>query len=133
MLAALAGCLVIYFVYKLCYRPDFGLPVRRRLWARRLHVRRDQFADVPVWWSDFRVQRAIRGHLKQGLREIVTRPIVSGTELTGHSPEMSARGMPGIEWRQARAEWPQARGWAEASRVAIPPRNLKQESSPAAR
>ena len=33
-IAALAGCLSLYLAYKLFYRPDFGMPVRRRLLAR---------------------------------------------------------------------------------------------------
>jgi len=70
----LTVCLILYLAYKLFYRPDFGMPVRRRILTRRLRVRRDQFADVPLWWSDLQVQRAISVHWKQSLRDTVNRP-----------------------------------------------------------
>lgn len=69
----LMGCLVLYLAYKLFYKPDFGMPVKRRLLSRQMQVRRDQFAEVPLWWSDLQVQRAIRGHWKESLRRNVVR------------------------------------------------------------
>ncbi len=69
----LIGCLVLYLGYKLFYKPDFGMPVKRRLLSRQMQVRRDQFAEVPLWWSDLQVQRAIRGHWKESLRRNVVR------------------------------------------------------------
>jgi hypothetical protein len=72
--AGLVACLLLYLAYKLFYHPDFGMPVRRRLLRRGIRVRRDQFAEVPLWWSNFQVQRAIRGHWKETLRRNVVRP-----------------------------------------------------------
>jgi hypothetical protein len=72
--AGLLGCLLVYFLYKILYRPDFGMPVRRRILTHGLRVRRDQFAEVPLWWSDLQVQRAIRVHWKESLRRNVIRP-----------------------------------------------------------
>jgi len=89
--AALAGCLIVYLAYKLSYRPDFGMPVRRRILAAHIRFRRDQFADVPVWWTNVQVQRAIRVHWKQSLRDTVIRPTESVAELQGHGVEMTVR------------------------------------------
>ena len=89
--AALAGCLIVYLAYKLSYRPDFGMPVRRRILAAHIRFRRDQFAEVPVWWTNVQVQRAIRGHWKQSLRDTVIRPTQSVAELQGHGAEMTVR------------------------------------------
>jgi hypothetical protein len=100
-IAALAGCLLVYLAYKLFYRPDFGMPVRRRLFARGIRFRRDQFAVVPVWWSDLQIQRAIRGHWKRSLRETVTRPGPPRPELTGRPSAAGAtrpRSAPGAAW-----------------------------------
>jgi len=72
--AALLACLILYLAYKLLYRPDFGVPVRRRLLRISLRVRRDQFAEVPIWWSDLQVERAIRVHWRESLRRNVIRP-----------------------------------------------------------
>jgi hypothetical protein len=71
---ALVSCLILYLAYKLFYRPDFGTPVRRRLLIRGLRVRRDQLAEVPLWWSNLQVQRAMRGHWKETLRRNVLPP-----------------------------------------------------------
>jgi hypothetical protein len=101
VVAALAGCLIVYLAYKLFYRPDFGMPVRRRLLARHVRIRRDQFAVVPMWWSDLQIQRAISGHWKQSLRDNVTRPVGSGAELTGRPSEMGARAATGVEGSRA--------------------------------
>jgi len=73
-LAPLLGCVILYLAYKLFYRPDFGIPVRRRLVRAGLIVRRDQFAEVPLWWSNLQVQRAIQVHWKASLRRTVIRP-----------------------------------------------------------
>jgi hypothetical protein len=100
-IAALAGCLLLYLAYKLFYRPDFGMPVRRRLLARGIRFRRDQFAIVPVWWSDLQIQRAIRGHWKRSLREAMIRPGPAGAELTGRPAQAGATtpwSAPGTAW-----------------------------------
>jgi hypothetical protein len=101
-LAGLAGCLLVYLAYKLFYRPDFGMPVRRRLLARGIRFRRDQFAVVPVWWSDLQVQRAIRNHWKRSLRETVTRSGLLGTAVTGRPPEAA----PTTTWPAPAGAWP---------------------------
>jgi len=67
-LIALIGWVLLYVVYKLCWRRDFGLPVRRRIAARRLVVDRNQVAYVPFWWSDLQVQRALNNYWKRTLR-----------------------------------------------------------------
>ena len=89
--AALAGCLIVYLAYKFFYRPDFGMPVRRRILATHIRFRRDQVADVPVWWSNLQVQRAVRGHWRQSLRDAVIRPREPAAELQGHGAEMTVR------------------------------------------
>ena len=89
--AALAGCLIVYLAYKFFYRPDFGMPVRRRILAKHIRFRRDQVADVPVWWTNLQVQRAVRGHWKQSLRDTVMRPRELAAELQGHGAEMTVR------------------------------------------
>ncbi len=66
--AALAFCLLLYALYKLFFRVDFGVPVRRKLLARKLIVVRDQLAFVPFWWSNVQVQRAISSYWKEKLR-----------------------------------------------------------------
>ena len=96
--AALAGCLIVYLTYKLFYRPDFGMPVRRRILATHIRFRRDQFADVPVWWSNLQVQRAIRGHWRQTLRDNVIRPRGSSQELQGHRTELTVRAALDAAW-----------------------------------
>jgi hypothetical protein len=69
LLAILLLCVVLYMVYKIIWHPDFGLPVRRRLFCRNLHVERDQVAFVPFWWSNVQVQRAIEKHWKETMRQ----------------------------------------------------------------
>jgi hypothetical protein len=101
-IAALAGCLLVYLAYKLFYRPDFGMPVRRRLLARGIRFRRDQFAVVPVWWSDLQVQRAIRSHWKRSLRETVTRPGPAAADLTGRPSQTGAT----TTWPAPGTAWP---------------------------
>ena len=96
--AALAGCLIVYLIYKLVYRPDFGMPVRRRILATHIRFRRDQFADVPVWWSNLQVQRAIRGHWKQSLRDTVIRPRGASAELEGHRADLTVRAALNAGW-----------------------------------
>jgi len=70
LLAILVTWLVVYFVIKVAMtqRRDFGLPVRRRLLCRKLRVHNDQTADVPFWWSDLQVQRAVRTYWRRTLR-----------------------------------------------------------------
>jgi hypothetical protein len=96
--AALACCLVAYLAYKVFYRPDFGMPVRRRILAMHIRFRRDQLADVPVWWSNLQVQRAIRGHWKQSLRDTVIRPSGGSAELEGHPTELTVRAALNAGW-----------------------------------
>jgi hypothetical protein len=77
-LAGLLGWVALYLLYKVGWRRDFGLPVRRRLLARGLRVEREQLAFVPFWWSDIQVQRALDGHwrrtLRRGIEHRVSRP-----------------------------------------------------------
>jgi len=101
-IAALAGCLLVYLAYKVLYRPDFGMPVRRRLLARGIRFRRDQFAIVPVWWSNLQIQRAISGHWKRSLRETVTRPGPPSPELTGRPSATGAT----AAWPAPATAWP---------------------------
>jgi hypothetical protein len=68
VVAALLAWVVLYFAYKLAWRRDFGLPVRRRVLQGGLHVERDQVAYVPFWWSDVQVQRALDEHWKATMR-----------------------------------------------------------------
>lgn len=72
--AGLIACLILYLAYKVLYRPDFGIPVRRKLVSAGLRVRRDQLAEVPLWWSNIQVQRAIRTHWKESLRRNAVGP-----------------------------------------------------------
>lgn len=74
LVAALVVWLVVYLAYKVWMtgRRDFGLQVRRRLLARKLTVHDDQHADVPFWWTDLQVQRAVRSHWKRSLRAPLT-------------------------------------------------------------
>ena len=78
-LAGLVGWVALYLLYKVCWRRDYGLPVRRRLLVRGLRVEREQLALVPFWWSDIQVQRAVDAHWRQALRRgvenQVSRPV----------------------------------------------------------
>ena len=69
--ALLAGVLwiLIYVVYKVGWRRDYGLPVRRRILAHKLVVDNNQVAYVPFWWSDIQVQRALDGHWRRTMRK----------------------------------------------------------------
>jgi len=67
--AALLVWVVFYFFYKVAWRRDFGLPVRRRVATRGLMVERNQVAYVPFWWSDLQVQRALDRYWKRTLRK----------------------------------------------------------------
>ncbi|HET9052379.1 MAG TPA: hypothetical protein VFO60_11815 [Candidatus Dormibacteraeota bacterium] len=69
VVAVLLAWVVIYLVYKVAWRRDFGLPVRRRLLQAHLLVERDQVAFVPFWWSDLQIQRALDDHWKQTMRK----------------------------------------------------------------
>ena len=70
-LAFLLGWIVLYMLYKMFWRADFGLPVRRRLLCSRISVQGDQVAFVPLWWSDLQIQRAVTAHWKSTLRSSV--------------------------------------------------------------
>lgn len=69
-IGALVCWVVVYLLYKVVMtgRKDFGLPVRRRLLCHSLRVDHDQSAEVPFWWTDLQVQRAVRAHWRQTLR-----------------------------------------------------------------
>lgn len=69
VIAALLGWVVLYMAYKLAWKRDFGLPVRRRVLQGRLFVERDQVAFVPFWWSDVQVQRALDDHWRRTMRK----------------------------------------------------------------
>ena len=71
VLAFLLIWIVLYMIYKMAWRADFGLPVRRRLLCTRLSVERDQMAFVPLWWSDLQIQRAVKAYWRQSLRSTV--------------------------------------------------------------
>jgi hypothetical protein len=71
ILAFLLGWIVLYMLYKMFWRADFGLPVRRRLLSTRISVQGDQVAFVPLWWSDLQIQRAVSAHWKNTLRSSV--------------------------------------------------------------
>ncbi len=73
VLAVLLVWIIAYLAYRIFWRADFGLPVRRRLLATRLNVERDQVAFVPLWWSDLQIQRAVSSHWKQTLRSTAAR------------------------------------------------------------
>jgi hypothetical protein len=70
LIAGLIFWIVLYFSYRVVMtgRRDFGLPVRRRLLVFGLKVDKDQSADVPFWWTDLQVQRAVRSYWRQSLR-----------------------------------------------------------------
>lgn len=74
LIAVLLGWIALYLLYKVAWRRDFGMPVRRRLLCTGLHVQRDQVAFVPLWWSDLQIQRAIRNHWKSSLRTTAGAP-----------------------------------------------------------
>ena len=61
--------LILYLAYKFAWPRDYGIPVRRRLLVASMHIDRDQVAFVPFWWSDVQVQRAVRAHWKDSLRQ----------------------------------------------------------------
>ena len=77
-IAALVFWVILYLIYRVVMtgRKDFGMPVRRRLFALHLRVDRDQSADVPFWWTDLQIQRAVRAHWRQTLRS----PFAAGSE-----------------------------------------------------
>lgn len=70
LVAGLVFWIVLYFSYRVIMtgRKDFGLPVRRRLLTFGLRVDRDQSAEVPFWWTDLQVQRAVHSYWRQTLR-----------------------------------------------------------------
>jgi len=61
--------LILYLAYKFAWPRDYGIPVRRRLLVASMRIDRDQVAFVPFWWSDLQVQRAVRAHWKDALRQ----------------------------------------------------------------
>jgi hypothetical protein len=71
VLAVLVAWIVAYMIYKMFWHADFGLPVRRRLLARRVTIDRDQTAFAPLWWSDLQIQRAVSAHWRKSLRSTV--------------------------------------------------------------
>ena len=81
-IAALVVWVIVYLIYRVVMtgRKDFGMPVRRRLLRFRLRVDRDQAADVPFWWTDLQIQRAVRSHWRTALRS----PFAGGPE--SHQP-----------------------------------------------
>jgi hypothetical protein len=77
-------CLVLaYTVYKvtLTGRRDYGMPVRRRLLCKHLRVDHDQSAQIPFWWTELQVQRAVRAHWRRTLRL----PLEPAVEASQHS------------------------------------------------
>lgn len=71
LLAFLIGWIAAYLIYKVFWRADFGLPVRRRLLCTTMKIQRDRVAFVPLWWSDLQIQRAVSAHWKNSLRSTV--------------------------------------------------------------
>jgi amino acid permease len=70
IIAALVVWLIVYLAYKLrmTSKRDFGFPVRRRLLCLHLTVHDNQQADVPFWWTDLQVQRAVKSYWRRSLR-----------------------------------------------------------------
>jgi hypothetical protein len=81
VLAFLIGWVVLYMVYKMFWRADFGLPVRRRLLRISMSVQADQEAFVPLFWSDLQIQRAVTAHWKKSLRSTIATAAGSGRTL----------------------------------------------------
>lgn len=79
LLGLLIACVILYLAYKVFWRHDFGVPVRRRIFCRGLRVERDQVAFVPLWWSDLQIQRAVKSHWKASLRQSFTPPPPRGS------------------------------------------------------
>ena len=75
---ALIFWVVVYLVYRVVMtrRKDFGMPVRRRIVCVHMRVDHDQSAEVPFWWTDLQVRRAVRAHWRQTMRL----PFGSGSE-----------------------------------------------------
>lgn len=71
IIAALVVWVTVYLIYKLrmTAKRDFGMPVRRRILVRKLTVHDNQRAEVPFWWTDLQVQRAVRSYWRRSLRE----------------------------------------------------------------
>ena len=69
-----------YFLYRMAMtrRKDFGMPVRRRLLCRGLRIERDEVADVPFWWTDLQVQRAVSSYWRHSLRSTFLQPPQAG-------------------------------------------------------
>jgi hypothetical protein len=70
LIAALVLWVVVYLLYRVAMtsRRDYGMPIRRRLICTRLRVHSDQSAEVPFWWTDIQVQRAVRAYWRRTLR-----------------------------------------------------------------
>jgi hypothetical protein len=69
-IGALVLWVAVYLIYKVVMtgRKDFGMPVKRRVLCKRLRVDHDQSAEVPIWWTDLQVQRAVKAHWRSALR-----------------------------------------------------------------
>jgi len=69
-LAALAVWMLVYAVYRMTMTriKDFGMPIRRRIFCRRMRVVDDERAEVPFWWTDLQVQRAVKTYWRDVLR-----------------------------------------------------------------
>jgi hypothetical protein len=81
VLAFLLAWIVLYMLYKMFWRADFGLPVRRRLLCASMSVEGDQVAFVPLFWSDLQIQRAVTAHWKKSLRSTIAPTRGSGRHL----------------------------------------------------
>ena len=51
---------VLYLVFRIVWHPDFGMPVRRRIFCTGVRVDKEGVAYVPLWWSNAQVLRALR-------------------------------------------------------------------------
>jgi hypothetical protein len=69
-IGALVCWILVYVVYRIVMtgRKDFGMPIKRRLLCKHLRVDHDQSAQVPIWWTDLQIQRAVRSHWRNSLR-----------------------------------------------------------------
>jgi hypothetical protein len=69
-IGALVCLVLVYLIYKVAMtgRRDYGMPVKRRLLCKHLRVDHDQSGQVPFWWTELQVQRAVRAHWRRTLR-----------------------------------------------------------------
>jgi hypothetical protein len=70
VIGALVAWAAVYLVYRIVMtrHRDFGMPVRRRLLCSHLRIHRDESAEVPIWWTDIQIARAVRAHWRDCLR-----------------------------------------------------------------